>query len=364
MKRMKKILALVLATVMITALFAGCAAQPKEKPFKVGFIYIGATSDKGWSYAHNEGRKAMMANLGMSEEDAPYIETVPENADAATAIETLVKKGCNLIFTTSFGYMDYTLAIAEKYPDVKFMHCSGYKTSENMGNYFGRIYQARYLAGMAAGAATKTNQIGYVGAFDIPEVVRGINAFTLGVRAVNPEATVKVVWTKTWYDPAVEKEAAESLIAAGVDVMAQHQDTFEPVAAAEKAGIFSTGYHNSMAEFAPKGYLTSPIWNFGDFYTEQAKAVKEGTWTPVSYWEGLSAGVVELDAFGPSVSEETKALIKEKQDLIASGAWDVFNGPIKDQDGQVRVPEGSNLSDEEKLSFDWFVEGVDGRIGE
>lgn len=365
---MKKVIALILSVVTMAMMLAGCVGAPAgdanapKDDFKVGFIYIGNPSDGGWSYAHDEARKEMLTNMGWTDDNTVIFMDVPEDQNCATALEALVKEGCNLIFATSFGYMDYVLEAANKYPDVTFMHATGYKTAENMGNYFGRAYQARYLSGIAAGKATKANEVGYVAAFPIPEVVRGINAFTLGVREVNPDAVVKVVWTKTWYDPTVEKEAAQSLLDSGVDVMAQHQDTYEPVAAAEKAGAYSTSYHASMAEHAPKGYLTGTIWSFGQFYTDIVKAVKDGTWEAKAYWPGIAEGAVKLDEYGPSVTDETKALIKEKQDLIVSGSWDVFTGPIKDQTGTVRVSEGEKLTDEEMLSLDWFVEGVEGTM--
>lgn len=365
---MKKMSALVLFMVMIAMVLSGCAGQPAGQSaapaddFKVGFVYIGNPSDGGWSYAHDLGRKEMIQNMGWTEDNTIVFTDVPEDQNVTTAIDSLVKAGAKLIFTTSYGYMDYTLEAANKYTDVTFMHASGYKTADNMGNYFGRIYQGRYLAGIAAGETTKTNQIGYVAAFPIPEVVRGINAFTLGVRSVNPDAVVKVVWTKTWYEPAVEKEAAQSLLDSGVDVMAQHQDTYEPVAAAEKAGAFSTGYHASMAEHAPNGYLTSPMWNFGPFYTEIATAVKNGTWEAKAYWPGIAEGVIEMDEYGASVSDQAKADIKVKQDEIVAGTWDVFTGPIKDQTGAVRVADGEKMTDDQLLSFDWFVEGVEGTL--
>ncbi len=361
----KKIAAMVLvfALALSTLAMTGCSASSGGN-FKVGFVYIGVPGDGGWTYEHDQGRKFMAKELGMKEEDTIFIENVAESADAETAIESLVKKGCKLIFTTSFGYMDYTLNVANKYPDVKFEHCSGYKTSENMANYFGRIHQGSYLAGIAAGAATKNGKLGFVAAFPIPEVIRNINAYALGARSVNPDATVQVVWTKTWYDPGTEKEAAESLIDAGCDVIGQHQDTPEPVKAAEKAGVFSTGYDSPMGKYAPNGYLTGANWNFGPFYTERAKAVKDGTWKSQSYWGGLNDNIVVLDEFGKSVSEETKALIAAKKAEIVSGSWDVFTGPIKDQSGAVKIAEGQKMTDEEQLAMDWLVEGVLGKVSE
>ena len=325
---------------------------------KVGFIYIGPVGDGGYTYAQDQGRLYLEKELGVT---TMMVENVPETADSKAQMENLVKQGCKVIFATSFGYMDYTDEIAKEYPEVVFLHCSGYKMNEtNFGNYFGREYQARYLAGIAAGKATKTNKIGYVAAMKIPECIRGINAFTLGVRSVNAEATVNVVWTNTWYDPTIEKNAADSLLQSGCDVMAQHQDTPSAVAAAEAANAFSTGYNTTMAKYAPNGYLTSPIWNWGPYFKKVVESVMNGTYKPESYWGGLETGTIALDDYGPSVSQETKDLIKAKFDEISAKTWDVFTGPIKDQSGAVKVADGVKMTDNEMLGMDWFVEGVVG----
>ncbi len=328
------------------------------KTVKVGYIYVGSASDGGYSYAQDQGRLYVEKELKV---ETKMIENVPEGADCKTAMENLIKDGCNIIFATSYGYMDYVDELAKKYPDVVFEHCSGDKKNDtNFGNYFGREYQARYLAGIAAGKATKSNQIGYVAAMQISECIRGINAFTLGVRSVNPTATVNVVWTNTWYDPQVEKQAAESLLAQGCDVMAQHQDTSEPVAAAEAAGAFSTCYNSSMKDKAPKGYLTGPIWNWGPYMAKIVKSVQDGTYKPVAYWGGLETGTIVLDEYGPSVTDETKGLIEAAAAKLKDHSWDVFYGPIKDQSGAVKIADGAKLTDAEMLSIDWFVEGVVG----
>lgn len=359
---MKRALSILFAVVLLAGVaFAGTGCTSNDpKNFKVGFIYIGPTGDMGYSYAQDQGRLYMEKELGVKTEK---IESVPESADCKTAMENLIKGGCKVIFATSYGYMTYTEELAKKYPKVIFEHCSGNLMNDtNFGNYFGRIYQARYLAGIAAGKATKTNKIGYVAAMKIPEVVRGINAFTLGVRSVNPEATVNVVWTNTWYDPTIEKQSAEGLLAAGCDVMAQHQDTASPVIAAEEKGAFSTGYNSTMKSYAPNGYLTSPIWNWGPYFSKIVKSVMDGNYKPASYWGGLETGTVVLDEFGPSVTQETKDLIAAKADEIKSGKWDVFTGPINDQTGAEKVAAGVKLTDAEMLSFDWFVEGVVGEV--
>ncbi|MGI6315506.1 MAG: BMP family ABC transporter substrate-binding protein [Christensenellales bacterium] len=373
---MKKILALALAALMVCAIFAGCAktqdtgdtgaeapVSDAAESVKVGFIYVGPVGDGGFTAAHDAARLAMQENMKDYNVETFMVENVPESSDCATAIESLIKQqGCTIIFATSFGHQPYVVEMAEKYPDVTFFHCSGYETRDNLSQYFGRMYQPRYLSGIAAGAATQTDKIGYVAAMGIPEVIRGINAFTLGVRSVNPDAEVQVVWTNTWYDPTLERSAAQSLLDAGCDVIAQHQDTFEPVAAAEEANAYSVGYHTSMLGSAPNGYLTAPIWNLANYYTESVKSVIDGTYVSSTYWGGLETGTVLLDVFGPSVSEETKALIAEKQQAIIDGTWDVFYGEIKDQAGEVRVAEGESLTDEEIWGIDWFVEGVVGSV--
>lgn len=236
------------------------AEEPAEK-IKVAFIYIGQPGDLGWTYEHDRGRLMLEEALGDKIETVA-VPDVPEGPDAEKAIRDVVEAGAKIVFTTSYGYMDPTAAVAAEYPDVIFEHCSGYLTADNMANYFGRIEQPRYLAGIVAGSMTESNFIGYVAAFPIPEVVRGINSFTLGVRSVNPDAEVHVVWTNTWYDPVLEREAAVALLDEGADIIAQHQDTTEPQKAAQEAGKLSIGYDSDMAKFVGDTVLTSPMWNF------------------------------------------------------------------------------------------------------
>jgi len=366
----KRIISFVFMLVFVVAL-VGCggekpkAQEDKKEPaakekLKVAFIYVGPVGDGGWSYAHDQGRKYLEQQ--MPDVETSYIESVPEGADSERVLTELVEKGNKIIFATSFGYMDSVIKVAQKYPDVKFLHCSGYKTAENVGTYFGRMYQARYLTGIIAGKTTKSNTIGYVAAFPIPEVIRGINAFTLGVRSVNPNAKVKVVWTNTWYDPAAEKEAAKSLLEAGADVITQHQDTPGPQQAAEEKGKFSIGYNSDMSKMAPKAVMTSAVWNWGPYYVETVKAIKEGTWKSSQYWGPMSDKIVDLAPYGPMVPEDVKKLVEAKKQEILEGKFDVFTGPIKDQTGKERVAAGQKMTDAEMLSFDWFVEGVDGTI--
>ncbi len=256
--------------------------------------------------------------------------------------------------------MDPTITVAQEFPDTWFIHISGYKTAPNVSTVFGRMYQPRYLSGLVAGAATKSNIIGYVAAFPIPEVIRGINAFTLGVREVNPDAEVRVVWTNTWFGPPEEKEAAEALLAEGADVIAQHQDTTEPQKAAADAGAVSIGYDSDMAAFVGDTVLTSPVWNWGVKYVDIVRKVMEGTYSTESYWGGLDDGVVDLAPLSDRVPDDIKSLVAERKELITSGKWDVFCGPIKGANGALVVAEGNCLTDEEMLSMDYFVEGVAG----
>ena len=352
----------VVAVFVVVVMLAGAlivpavSAQEPEKP-KVAFVYVAPIGDMGWTYAHEQARQMLVEELGV---EAAYIENVPEGPDAERVIRDYAQKGYDLIFTTSFGYMDPTLTVAEEFPDVRFEHCSGYKTAPNMSTYFGRMYQPRFLSGLVAGSATETNKIGYVAAFPIPEVIRGINAFTLGVRAANPEATVHVVWTNTWFGPPQEKEAAEALLAEGCDVIAQHQDTTEPQKAAQEKGALSIGYDSDMGSMVGDSVLTSPMWNWGPYYVREVQAVMDGTWKSGQYWGSMADGIVQLAPFSPKVPEEVKTLVKEYQDKILSGEWDVFDGPINGQGGEPAVAEGMSLTDGEMLSMDWFVEGVVG----
>ncbi len=352
---MKKVFAIALMAALVLSVAGTSIAK-----IKVGFIYIGPVGDAGWTYAHDKGRKYLEKHV--SGVETVYLESVPEGAEAATAIENLIAMGCKVIFTTSYGYMDATLKVAEKYPKIVFEHCSGYKRAKNVGTYFGRMYQARFLTGIVAGMMTKKNLIGYVAAHPIPEVIRGINAFTLGVRAVNPKATVKVVWTNTWYDPATEKEAALSLLDAGCDIIAQHQDSPAAQQAAQQRGAYSIGYNSDMHKFAPKAQLTAAVWHWGIVYTYIVKEVINGTWKSEDIWWGLKKGIIGLAPFGPMVPESVKQKVKEYKQKITSGKLKVFAGPIKDQKGKVIVPTGKVASDKELLGMSYFVQGVRGSL--
>ncbi len=350
---MKKI-----AVLLALGLLLGLAAQPAAaKDLKVGFVYVSPVGDAGWSYAHNKGRMALDAMDGVT---TSFVESVKEGPDSERVIQNMARKGYDVIFATSFGYMDPMLKVSKKFPKTVFMHCSGYKTGKRMGNYFGRMYQARYLSGMVAGAMTKKNILGYAAAFPIPEVIRGINAFTLGAQSVNPDVEVRVVWTKTWYDPATEKEAAKSLLDVGADVIAQHQDSPGPQEAAQEKGVYSIGYNSDMSAFAPKSHLTAPIWNWGPYYKGVVNQVKNGTWKSSSVWPGMDQGIVDLAPFSDKVPAKLQKKVLAMKADLTSGKAKVFKGPISDQAGTVKIAANTVAADKELLGMTWFVKGVIG----
>ncbi len=328
------------------------AAAPAADAIKVAFVHVGPVADKGWSWAHDQGAQALKAEFGDGVE-ITTLESIPEGSDAQRVFEDLAAQGNKLIFGTSFGYMDPMLAAAENFPETVFMHATGFKVSDNMGNYFGAAEEGRYLSGMAAGAATETNLIGYVAAFPIPEVLRGINAFTLGAQEVNPDVEVQVVWTSTWFDPPKEGTAAESLLAAGADVIAMHQDSAAPGQAAEAEGAKWVGYNTDMTEFAPNAWLTAAIWDWGPFYVTTTQQVLDGTWAPDFVYGNMADGMVALAPFGSSVDQATQDLILERQAQIVDGSFSVLPDPITDQDGA-----SHELGD--IFIMDYFVEGVIG----
>ena len=334
-------------------------SAPAAGKVKVAFVYVGPVGDAGWTKKHDDGRKALEAAMG-DKVQTTFLESVPEGAQSEATFERLAREGNKVIFGTSFGYMDQMLAVAKKYPDVVFMHGAGYKTDKNMGTYFGAAEEARYLSGMAAGASTKTKKLGYVAAFPIPEVIRGINAFTLGAQKVNPDVTVDVVWTSTWFNPTVEKEAAQSLLNKGIDVIAQHQDTPGPGEAAQAANAKWVGYNDDMSRFAPQAWLTAPVWDWGPFYTKTVKDVMAGTWKSEQYYGNMKDGLVKLSPVAASVPQDVRTQIEDTQKKIISGDFAPFTGPITKQDGSSAYAAGAKATLEELLKMDYFVKGVNG----
>lgn len=337
---------------------APAGAEPAAKKPTVAFVYIGPPGDGGYTYQHDQGRLYMEKELGIK---ADFVENVPESADAERIITELAQNH-DIVFTTSFGYMDFTLNVAGKFPNVKFLHASGYKTAENMGTYFGKNYQASYLSGIAAGKMTKKNHLGYVGAFPISEVIYNLNAFTLGAQSVNPAVKVDVVWTNTWYDPATERQAAISLLDKGADVLLAYQDSPATLQAAAERGAFAGGNDSDMSKYAPDNYLTNPVWNWGPYYVKAVQSVMDGTWKSEQYSGDMADGMVELAPFGNKVPEDVKQLVEDAKAKIISGELEVFTGPISDNKGNVTVKDGQKLTLEEVLGMNWLVKGVEGTI--
>ncbi len=363
-KRGLVLVALIAAVMMAASGVAAKQATPAGEIPKVAFVYVSTIGDMGWTYAHDQGRLDLEKNIPGIE--TAYQENVPENpADSERVIRDFAQKGYKVIFTTSFGYMDPTINVAKEFPDTVFVHISGYKTAENVGTAFGKIEEPRYISGEIAGKMTTSNKLGYVAAFPIPEVIRGINAFTLGVRKSNPAATVQVVWTNTWFDPQKERAAAEALLDGGADVIAQHQDTAGPQQAAEASGKYGVGYNADMSSLAPKAVLTSPIWHWGVYYTQVVEQVMAGTWETGQYWGGWQDGIVDLAPIAEFVPADVKAMADAEIAAFKAGEqtiFTVFTGPLKDQAGAEKVPAGTAMTAEELLGMNWFVEGVQGDI--
>ena len=350
------------AAMLMTAALSSLAMASAEKPLKVGFVYVGPVGDAGWTFGHDEGRREMLETLGEEKVETTFVESVAEGADAERVIRTLAQQGHDLIFTTSFGYMNPTLKVAKQFPGVKFQHATGYKRANNVGTYSARFYEGRYLTGVIAGHMTKSNTIGYVGSFPIPEVIQGINAFTLGLRAVNPAAKVKVVWINSWYDPAKEREAAESLIAQGADIINQHTDSPAPVQAAQDKGVYAFGYDTDMTRFGPDAHLTGSLVNWAGYYTATTKAVLDKNWKADDVWGGFAAGMVEMAPYNKAIPASVVKQVEALKIELSSGKLGIFEGPIKAQDGSLKVAAGTTLTDPDILSMNWYVEGVDGKL--
>jgi basic membrane protein A and related proteins len=343
-----------------TAAFSLSTAAFAQEKLKVGFIYVGPIGDLGWTYQHDQGRLAIEKELG-DKVETTFVESVPES-DAERAIEGLVRAGCKLIFTTSFGFMDATLKVAAKYPDVKFEHATGFKQAENVATYSAKFHEGRYVIGKVAGKMTKSNTIGYVAAFPIPEVIAGINAFYLGAKSENPNVKIKIVWANTWFDPAKEADAAKVLLDQGVDVLTQHTDSPAPQQAAEARGVLGFGQASDMSRFAPKAVMTSIIDNWSPYYVKRTKEVLDGTWKSGNSFGGMAEGEVVM---GPYVNmpDDVKKLAEDTQAAITAGKINGFACPIKKQDGSEVPCEGNGmLSDGQIAGMNFYVEGIEDKL--
>ncbi len=340
-------------------LATGAVAQERTK---VGFIYVGPIGDGGWTYEHDKGRLAIEEHFGDRVETV-YQESVPEGADAERAISQMALQGADLIFTTSFGFMDPTLAAAEKFPDVKFEHATGYKTAPNVSTYSARFYEGRAVQGHIAGRMTESDVIGYIASYPIPEVIRGINAAFLHARKANPDVTFRIIWAYTWFDPSKEADAATALIEQGADVILQHTDSTAPQAAAEDAGdVITFGQASDMSEYAPMPRVSSIIDNWAPYYIDRTQAVIDGTWESQQVWHGINEGMVEIGEITDAVPSDVREEAEELAQSIAEGEYHPFTGPIARQDGSEWLAEGEVADDDTLLGMDFYVEGVRGRI--
>ena len=331
---------------------------------KVGFVYVGPVGDYGWTYEHNEGRLAIEEHFGDRVETI-YQESVAYGADAERAITTMAMQGADLIFTTSFGYMDPTLSVAEKFPNVKFEHATGFKRSENVSTYSGRFYEGRAIQGHIAGKMTKTNKIGYIGSYPIPEVVRGINSAYLHAKKVNPDVEFNIIWIYTWFDPAKEADAAKALIDQGADVILQHTDSTAPQAAAKEAGnVISFGQASDMAAYKPFPRVSSIIDDWAPYYIARTQAVLDGTWESTDTWDGIGPGMVSIGEITDAVPADVKAEALAMRDAIANGTYHPFTGPIKKQDGSEWLAAGETADDGTLLGMKFYVEGITGKVPE
>ncbi len=340
---------------------APVAAPAKAEPLKVGFVYVSPVGDAGWTMQHDMARQAMEKTLG-DKVKTSFVENVPENADAERVIRDLAQQGNKLIIATSFGFMNPALKVAEEFPDVKFEHATGYKTAKNLSTYNARFYEGRYLAGMIAGKMTKTNVLGYAAAFPIPEVLQGINAFTLGARAVNPKVQVKVVWANAWYDPGKERDAANTLIGQGADVLHHHTNSTAVVAAAEEKGKKVVAYHSNMAQVGPKAQIAAVTHHWDKFYTERAQAVIDGKWDVKPVWGGVKDGFIALEAISADVPPAVVEAMKKKEAEMRAGTFQPFTGPIKTNEGKEVLAAGQVATDELLNNMNYYVEGVAGKV--
>lgn len=332
-----------------------------EEPLKVGFVYIGPVGDFGWSYQHDVGRKYLQETLGEKVVITNYVENVPEGPDAERVIEGLVRDGNKLIFTTSFGYMEPTLKVAKRHPDVKFEHATGFKMAPNVGIYSGRFYEGRFIEGVIAAKMSKSGTVGYIGSFPIPEVVSGINAFVLGAQSVRPDLKVKIVWVNTWFDPGKEADAAKALADQGADVLATHTDSPAATQVAESRGIYSFGQDSDMIAFGPKAQLTAIVNTWGGYYVERAKAVIDGSWKADDTWGGLSSHMLKMAPY-TNMPADVKALAEKTEAEIVAGTLKPFKGPLFKQDGTKVIGEGESLPDKDILSMNWYVKGIDDKL--
>ncbi|THV25159.1 BMP family ABC transporter substrate-binding protein [Peteryoungia ipomoeae] len=347
-------------TASVAAVLSTAAPSVAQDKTKICFIYVGSKTDGGWTQAHDIGRQELQAHFG-DKIETPFLENVPEGPDAERAIERMARSGCAMVYTTSFGFMEATVKVAEKFPDVKFEHATGYKAAANLATYNSRFYEGRYINGQIAGKMSKTGTAGYIASFPIPEVVGGINAFLLGARSVNPEFKLKVIWVNTWFDPGKEADAAKALIDQGVDILTQHTDTTAPMQVAEERGIKAFGQASDMIKAGPTSQLSSIIDTWGAYYIKRAQAVLDGTWESQQTFDGLKDGILTMAPY-TNMPEDVKEMALATEAKIKSGELKPFTGPVNKQDGSVWLKEGESADDGTILGMNFYVEGVDDKL--
>jgi basic membrane protein A len=348
------------AAALVGLLLSPAITARAQDDLGAGFVYVGPVGDAGWTYRHDQGRQCLEAQTGIA---TAFVESVPETPDVATVEQQFLDAGHDLIFATAFGYQPFTQQVAQQNPDKHFFGITPtIAPADNILNYYGKLWDGRYLTGLVAGAMTETGVIGFVAAQPIPTVIAGINAFTLGVHEVNPDAEVRVVWTLSWYDPPAEKQAAVALVEAGADVIAQHQDTPSAVQGAAENGVWAIGSESDMTSFAPEHYLTGTVWDWCPFYVQAVEMVKNGSFEPGEFYGGLADGTVALAPIHDAVPEDIKAMVKERQQALIDGTLDYWQGPLQDNAGHEVVAAGATLSIGDINGMNWLVDGVVGKI--
>lgn len=341
---------------------AASAPAPKPEPLKIAFAYVGPVGDGGWTFAHDNGRKALEKEFG-DKIVTSFVENVPESADAERVIREMASSGNKLVFGTTFGYMEPMLKLAPEFKDVKFEHATGYKQADNMRTYDSRTYEGAYMAGVIAGKMTKTNTLGVVASIPIPEVIRNINSFTLGAQSSNPKVKTKVVWVNGWFDPPKETEAATSLINGGADVLFQNTDSPAVLKTAEAKGKRAFGWDSDMTAYGPKAHLASAVINWGPYYIKATKDALEGTWTGNSgVWWGVKEGAIDIVSMAEDVPAETKAKVEEVKKGLAEGTFAIWKGPLKDNTGKEVLKDGETADDKFLSGVNFYVKGVEGKV--
>ncbi|WP_411035525.1 BMP family ABC transporter substrate-binding protein [Shinella sp. BYT-45] len=354
---MKKIILALATSAAVLAFAAAAGAQDKTK---ICFIYVGSKTDGGWTQAHDIGRQELQKHFG-DKIETPFLENVPEGPDAERAIERMARSGCALVFTTSFGFMDATIKVAEKFPDVKFEHATGFKSAPNVATYNARFYEGRYIQGIIAAKISQKGVAGYIASFPIPEVVMGINSFVHGAQSINPDFKVKVIWANTWFDPGKEADAAKALIDQGVDILTQHTDTTAPMQVAAERGIKAFGQASDMIAAGPQTQLTAIVDTWGAYYIKRTQAVLDGTWKSEQIWDGLKDGILTMAPY-TNMPDDVKKLAEEAEAKIRSGELHPFTGPIKKQDGSDWLAEGQVSDDGTLLGMNFYIAGVDDQL--